>query len=121
MNAIQAHEANGLAYKTMNFGIYAGVAAAIYITEAILAVKVKNIGTVFGFVGTFAGVSISYFIPTILFNKGFDKFATVDFKIRYKKWLTISKINGAFGVFFFCLFLYANILDVTSGGGGGGH
>ena len=103
----------------MNYAIYAGVAAVIYILEAYLAIVVDNIGTVFGFVGTFAGCSISYFIPTVLFCKGYDKFATTDFKVRFGNWYKIAIANGVCGVFFFFLFLYSNILSVKNGGGGG--
>ena len=112
INEITAGDANALAYKSMNYGIYAVTAAVIYCAEAYLAIVVSNIGDVFGFVGTFAGTSISYFIPTILFCVGFNKFATVDYKHRFGHWYKIAILNGLVGVFFFCLFLYANILSL---------
>lgn len=121
LNELAAHEANGLAYKTMNFGIYAGVAVAIYVTEAYLAILIDDIGPVIGFVGAIAGVSISYFIPSLLFNVGFSKFATTDFKVRFSGWKTISNINFLLGIFFFVLFMYSNIMSVASGKSGGGH
>ena len=99
----------------MNYLVYVVVAAIIYVSEAYLAIVVSDIGTVFGFVGTFAGTSISYFIPTILFCKAYSKFANQVFKSQEKKWYCISVINGVVGIFFFCLFLYANILSITSG------
>ena len=114
MDTISAADANALAYKSMNYGIYAGTAAVIYCAEAYLAIVVSNIGDVFGFVGTFAGTSISYFIPTILFCVGFKKFATADYKYKFANWYKISILNGVIGVFFFCLFLYANILSIMN-------
>jgi len=98
----------------MNYGIYAVTAAIIYCAEAYIAIVVTNIGDVFGFVGTFAGTSISYFIPTILFCHGFNKFATVDYKHRFGHWYKIAILNGLIGIFFFGLFLYANILSITA-------
>jgi hypothetical protein len=55
----------------MNLSIYAGASLGIYILEVVLAITIKDIGTVFGFIGTFASTSISYFIPSILFCKGY--------------------------------------------------
>lgn len=112
LEEITAADANALAYKSMNYGIYAVTAAVIYIAEAYLAIVVTNIGDVFGFVGTFAGTSISYFIPSVLFCVGFSKFATADYKYKFGVWYKVAVLNGIVGVFFFSLFLYANILSL---------
>ena len=107
-------EANALAYKSMNYAIYFGVAALIYASEAYLAIVVDDIGQVFGFIGTFAGTSLSYFIPSLLFCQAFSKFADSSQKLHYQTWFKISIVNGILGIFFFFVFLYANILSITN-------
>ena len=64
-------EMNQLAYKTMNPIIYYVVTLVLYAVEVYLAIVVTNIGDVFGFIGTIAGTSLSFFIPSVLFCKSY--------------------------------------------------
>lgn len=76
LNGVTAQEASGLAYKTMNPVIYNVTALVLYVIEVILGITISNIGMVFGFIGTFAGTGLSYFLPSLFVIIGFKKFAT---------------------------------------------
>ena len=101
-----------MAYKTMNPLIYYPVTFALYAVEVMLAILINNIGMVFGFIGTFAGCGLSFFIPSLFVIIGFKKFADQKFMKENKVWVTVAWINFWAGVFFFLVFLLNNVLGL---------
>lgn len=59
----------------MNPLIYVAVTLALYGVEIYLAIVVQDIGNVFGFIGTIAGTSLSFFIPSVVYCRAFNKYA----------------------------------------------
>ena len=59
----------------MNPLIYVAVTLALYGVEIYLAIVVQDIGNVFGFIGTIAGTSLSFFIPSVVYCRAFKKYA----------------------------------------------
>lgn len=57
-----------MAYKSMNPYIYYSVTILLFAIEIYLSIVIKDISKVFGFIGTFAGTSLSFFMPSIIFN-----------------------------------------------------
>ena len=74
-----SQEANSMAYKTMSPLIYYPVTVALYCVEVLLAILINNIGMVFGFIMTFAGTGLQFFIPSLFVIIGFKKFADYSF------------------------------------------
>ena len=97
----------------MNPLIYYSVTIGLYSLEVLLAILINNIAMVFGFIATFAGTGLSFFIPSLLVIIGFKKFADAKFMQENKIWVTIAWINFCAGVFFFILFLINNILGLV--------
>lgn len=61
--------ADGLAYKDMN-NFYYYSATLIYFLIIILgAVFISNVGTIFSFVGTFAGAGLGFIMPGMMYIK----------------------------------------------------
>ena len=60
----------------MNPVIYNVTALVLYVIEVFLGITLNNIGMIFGFIGTFAGTGLSYFLPSLFVIIGFNKFAT---------------------------------------------
>ena len=60
----------------MNPVIYNITALILYVIEVALGILLSNIGMIFGFIGTFAGTGLSYFLPSLFVIIGFNKFAT---------------------------------------------
>ena len=91
----------------MNRGLYIGVTLILYALEIYLAIIVNDIGNVFGFIGTIAGTSLSFFIPSVVYYKAFNRYSEDnDPKTLYY----IGIANFILGVASFGLFLYANVL-----------
>lgn len=64
----------------------------------------------FGFIGTFAGTGLCFFIPSWLFINGYKNFANNEYKEANSLSLKLAYINFVLGIFAFGLFLYNNIL-----------
>ena len=77
--SISAQKANQLAYKSMNPTIYYSLTLLLYTIEVILAIALDDIGQIFGFIGTFSGCGMSYFLPSMFVIVGFSKFGTEEF------------------------------------------
>jgi hypothetical protein len=67
-----------MAYKSMNPIIYYSVTIALYILEIYLSIIISDISDIFGFIGTIAGTSLSFFMPSIMFNIAYKK-ASIEF------------------------------------------
>jgi hypothetical protein len=95
----------------MNPFLYYTVSILLYGVEIWLAIVVSDIGNVFGFIGTIAGTSLSFFIPSVIYCKAFNKFAKKDeSKILYN----IAILNFTVGLGFFGLLLYSNVLSLQN-------
>ena len=106
---VSASDMNTLAYKTMPSWIYLSVTVAIYVSEIALAILIDDIGNVFNFIVTFAGSGLCFWIPSLLFQRGYTLYASEEYKAQNKCIYIASWINFFMGFFFFGLFLYANI------------
>ena len=102
-------QAEKIGYKTMNPLLYYLGALLLYAIEVWLSIEIKSIAQIFGFIGAFAGTSLSFFIPSILFSVGYRKFTKEDTLSNLNK---ISILNFALGIFFFVFFLYACIVGL---------
>ena len=105
-------ELNQLAYKSMPLWIYVSTTILLYALEVYLSIVIDNIGNVFGFIGTIAGTSLSFFIPYVLFCRGYSMFASDSFMKENACLYRASVVNFIVGIGFFGLFLYANILSL---------
>ena len=103
---------NQLAYKSMNPVIYYLATFVLYAMEIWLSIVVDDIGNIFGFIGTIAGTSLSFFIPSVLFCKAFNMFASKRYKQQNRRLFVFSIVNFVLGIGFFGLFLYSNILSL---------
>lgn len=101
-----------LAYKSMNPVIYYTVNISIYVSQAVLGIVLSDIGLVFGFIGTFAGTGLCFFLPSWFFISGYNKFANEEFKRSNKLKLTVAYINFLLGIGAFGIFFYNNILSI---------
>ena len=97
----------------MNPMIYYLVTISLYAIEVLLAILINNIGMVFGFIATFAGTGLSYFLPSMFVIMGFKKFGEAKFLKENHVWVTVSWINFIAGVFFFFMFLANNVLGLV--------
>jgi hypothetical protein len=97
----------------MNPIAYYTITTALFIAEVICAIKIKDISTVFGFIGTIAGTSLSFFLPSALFIRAVIKYGDSDAKRDNKGLWIMSWVNLVIGTGLFGLFLYANILSLT--------
>ena len=79
-----------MAYKTMNPWIYYLATFALYGLEIYLSIVIDDIGEIFGFIGTIAGTSLSFFIPSVLFCRAFSMFASSRFKTYHKSLYMVS-------------------------------
>ena len=75
MQEVSGQEAAALGYKSMNPFIYNVCIVILYITEVALGLSGIEIGSLFGFIGTFSGVGISYFLPSLFLLRGYTLFA----------------------------------------------
>lgn len=64
----------------MNPIIYNSVTVLLYVAEIIMAIVISDISKVFGFIGTIAGTSLSFFIPSVLFCMSVKMFLPSDQK-----------------------------------------
>ena len=71
---------NQLAYKSMNSFTYYSVTFALFIVEVIMAILIKDISVVFSFIGTIAGTSLSFFIPSAFFMRAMTLYADDDMR-----------------------------------------
>lgn len=110
--SIAVSQAEKIGYKTMNPVIYYSGTLVLYVIEVWLSIIIKSIAQVFGFIGAFAGTSLSFFIPSILFTIGYRRFATNIQLEEMKKLNRVSIINFIIGIFFFGFFLYACIIGL---------
>jgi hypothetical protein len=108
-------EVNALAYKTMNPYIYYTVNVAIYVLEAYLGIILGDIGAVFGFIGTFAGCGLGFFLPSWFFYNGYMRFASKKYKAENRVNLIVAIANFVIGIFAFGLFLYSNVAAIIEG------
>jgi len=110
LNAVAAQDAMAMGYKSMSPTIYNGCTLGLYAVEVALGLAPMDIGPLFGFIGTFSGVGISYFLPSLFVIYGFKLFATDKFQRENSHYVKLAYLNFALGVFFFALFLANNIL-----------
>ena len=52
--------------------LYYPTSILLYALEIYLSIQIDSISTVFGFIGTIAGTSLSFFIPSVLFYKAYN-------------------------------------------------
>lgn len=110
LQEVSGQEAAALGYKSMNPLIYNGCTVVLYTIEVILGLLPGiNIGPLFGFIGTFSGVGISYILPSLFLLRGYSLFAP-DQKANNRGYICGAYINLLLGIFFFFLFLANNIL-----------
>ena len=102
-----------MAYKSMNPLIYFSVTILLYIVEITLAILLDDIGQIFGFIGTFAGCGLQFFIPSMFVIIGMNTFGTEEFNSQNKIWKTSAYINFAVGVVLFFVFLANNVLGIV--------
>ena len=84
----------------------------LYGLEVFLAILINDIGNVFGFIGTIAGTSLSFFIPSALFMLALKQFGDLDTKRENNTLWWVSLVNAIVGVGLFVVFLYSNILSL---------
>ena len=109
MSVVSIDEANNLAYKSMNSGLYYIFTFLLYALEVYLSIVVDDISKVFGYIGTVAGTSLSFFIPSVLFCMGFSMFGSAKYRQAHKGWYVVSILNFILGLGFFGVFLYADL------------
>ena len=95
----------------MNPILYVGITLALYGVEIWLSIVVQDIGNVFGFIGTIAGTSLSFFIPSVVYCRAFNKFAA---KGQDKCLYNVAILNFIVGLGFFGLLLYSNVLSLQN-------
>ena len=101
-----------IGYKTMNPILYYAGTLGLYLLEVWLSIQITSVAQVFGFIGAFAGSSLGFFIPSILFSKAYYKFASQT-ESRELRTLNLASIaNFLLGILFFSFFLYACVLGV---------
>mmetsp|Transcript_32095 Transcript_32095/g.49076 ORF Transcript_32095/g.49076 Transcript_32095/m.49076 type:complete len:96 (+) Transcript_32095:1376-1663(+) len=93
----------------MNPGIYYVATFLLYGIEIWLSALGINISVVFGYIGTIAGTSLSFFIPSWVFCAGLKMFGSEEERRKQSCWYTISILNFVLGIGFFGVFLYADI------------
>ena len=91
----------------MNPIAYYSITTALFVAEVICAIKIKDISTVFGFIGTIAGTSLSFFLPSALFIRAVIKYGDSDAKRDNNVLWIMSWVNLVIGTALFGLFLYA--------------
>lgn len=116
MSSVAPSEANALAYKSMNPKIYYSVTLSLYLFEVFLACILTNIGPIFGYIATFAGCGLCYFLPSYFVIVSFKKYATPEYVKQNAIWVKIAYINFIMGIGFFFLFLANNILGFINFG-----
>ena len=95
----------------MNPVIYNSATVVLYVIEVTLGLLPGvDIGPLFGFIGTFSGVGISYFLPSLFLIYGFKLFQEESFRRANSGYTKLAYVNFALGVFFFALFLLNNVL-----------
>ena len=93
----------------MNPVIYNACTVVLYVLEVFLGLSGIEIGSLFGFIGTFSGVGISYFLPSLFLLRGYTLFAPED-RSKNGGYVCAAYINFLLGVIFFFLFLANNVL-----------
>ena len=94
----------------MNPQIYYVCATVLYVAEVVLGLLPGvNIGPLFGFIGTFSGVGISYFLPSLFVLRGYTNFAPEE-RDKNKGFVYGAYFNFILGLIFFVLFLANNVL-----------
>ena len=111
--SISGQKANQLAYKSMNPVIYYSLTLLLYAIEVVLAFTIDDIGQIFGFIGTFSGCGMSYFLPSMFVIYGFPAFGTQEFQEKNQMWKKLAYVNFFAGIFFFLLFLANNVLGIV--------
>ena len=113
MSMVPSNKVQKLAYKSMNPKIYLGATLFLYVVEIYLSILIDDLGNIFGFIGTIAGTSLPYFIPSVLFYKAYHLYGSDIYKEKNKWYLTIAKVNFVVGILLFFIFLYSNIISLT--------
>ena len=67
----------------------------------------------FGFIGTFAGCGLQFFLPSLFVIVGLKSFATEEYKLKNNIWKISAYINFSVGVVLFFVFLANNILGIV--------
>jgi hypothetical protein len=112
INGIAPQDLTQLAYKSMNPYIYYSLSILMYISGATLGILLDDISKVFGFIGTFAGTGLCFFIPSWFYMNGYKMFGTDEYKSQHRNIYRLSIFNHILGIFAFGIFLYNNILDL---------
>lgn len=94
----------------MNACLYYGLTFLLFALEVWLAIVVNDISSVFGYIGTIAGTSLQFFIPSAMFCRAFSVFTSPQFQFQHKTTYWVSVANFLLGVFFFGFYLYADII-----------
>jgi hypothetical protein len=111
LQEVSGQEAAALGYKSMNPVIYNGATVLLYVIEVTLGLLPGiNIGPLFGFIGTFSGVGISYFLPSLFLINAYKLFQDDNFRRANSGYVKLSYVNFFLGVVFFFLFLGNNVL-----------
>ena len=97
----------------MNPTIYYSLTVLLYIVEVALSILLDDIGQIFGFIGTFAGCGLQFFLPSLFVIVGLKTFATAEYREKNSIWNKSAYINFGVGVIIFFVFLANNILGIV--------
>lgn len=96
----------------MNPVIYNVCTIILYLVEITLGLLPGvDIGPLFGFIGTFSGVGISYFLPSLFLIYGYREFQDERYRQANTGFTKLAWINLLMGVFFFFMFLANNVME----------
>lgn len=111
LQEVTGQEAAALGYKSMNPFIYNICTVVLYVAEVVLGLMPGvDIGPLFGFIGTFSGVGISYFLPSLFLIYAYKLFQEDSFRRANAGYTKLAWVNLLLGVIFFFLFLTNNVL-----------
>ena len=89
--------------------LYVPLTLSLFALEVFLAIKVNDISTVFGYIGTIACTGLYFFLPSLMFQKAVDIFGSAEYKSGHSTLYLLCRINFWLGFVFFGLYLYSNI------------
>jgi len=113
MSHVSAAQAQRLAYKDMNYGIYISCTLAMYGLIVLIAMLVPDIGTIIDFVCAYSVSCMAFFIPSVFYTRAIKKFG-VDVKgPGVKTNLTIACIFIPLGILNFTLSITSALLSIT--------
>jgi hypothetical protein len=94
----------------MNLMLYGVVTLALFAAEVYLGIIVGDITTIFGYIGTVAGTGLQFFIPSTMFLRAYNLFASPSDQVKERKLFILCIGNLLLGFVFFGFYLYADIV-----------